>query len=150
MKREPDPAGLQEAIGGAQAARVTGAPLFDRILVANRGEIACRIIKTAQRLGIEAVAVYSEADEGAVHVAMADDAICIGAGPARASYLDMTRVLDACRQSGAQAVHPGYGAGYSGMLPCLRGGFCWRLVLSISSARMTVLRVSSGRMTSSM
>ena len=109
MKREPDPAGLQEAIGGAQAARVTGAPLFDRILVANRGEIACRIIKTAQRLGIEAVAVYSEADEGAVHVAMADDAICIGAGPARASYLDMTRVLDACRQGGAQAVHPGYG-----------------------------------------
>ncbi len=109
MKREPVPAGLQEAIGGAQAARITDAPLFDRILVANRGEIACRIIKTAQRLGIEAVAVYSEADEGAVHVAMADDAICIGAAPARSSYLDMARVLEACRQSGAQAVHPGYG-----------------------------------------
>ena len=117
MKREPVPAGLQEAVGGAQSipldgsqsARLAGAPLFDRILVANRGEIACRIIKTARRLGIETVAVYSEADEGAAHVAMADEAICIGAGPARSSYLDMARVLEACRQSGAQAVHPGYG-----------------------------------------
>jgi propionyl-CoA carboxylase alpha chain len=108
MKREPVPAGL-EAIGGAQAAGASDAPLFDRILVANRGEIACRIMKTARRLGIGTVAVYSEADEGAAHVAMADDAICIGAGPARASYLDMARVLEACRQAGAQALHPGYG-----------------------------------------
>ena len=109
MKRETVPAGLQDLMGDAQASCAADVPLFDRILVANRGEIACRIIKTARRMGIGTVAVYSEVDEGAAHVAMADEAICIGAGPARSSYLDMARVVEACRQSGAQAVHPGYG-----------------------------------------
>ena len=109
MKREPVPAGLQEVVGGAPASCPAGLRRFDRILVANRGEIACRIIRTARRMGIATVAVYSEADEDAAHVEMADESLCIGAGPARSSYLDMGRILDACRHSGAQAVHPGYG-----------------------------------------
>ena len=109
MKREPVPAGLQAVMGGAQVSCGADVPPFDRILVANRGEIACRIIKTARRMGIGTVAVYSEVDESAAHVAMADEAICIGAGPARSSYLDMTRLVEACRQGGAQALHPGYG-----------------------------------------
>ena len=83
--------------------------MFKKILIANRGEIACRIIKTARRLGIETVAVYSEADRDALHVAMADSAIAIGPSPASESYLVIEKIVAACKQSGAEAVHPGYG-----------------------------------------
>ena len=83
--------------------------MFKRILIANRGEIACRIIKTARRLGIETVAVYSDADRDALHVAMADHAVAIGPAAAAESYLVVERIIAACRQSGAEAVHPGYG-----------------------------------------
>ena len=83
--------------------------MFNKILIANRGEIACRVIKTARRLGIRTVAVYSEADAGARHVELADEAICIGPPPARASYLVFDRIIAACQLACAQAVHPGYG-----------------------------------------
>ena len=83
--------------------------MFKRILIANRGEIACRIIKTARRMGIESVAVYSEADRDALHVEMADAAIPIGPAPAAQSYLVIDNIIAACKASGAQAVHPGYG-----------------------------------------
>jgi len=83
--------------------------MFDKILVANRGEIACRVIKTARRLGIKTVAVYSEADKDALHVQMADEAVLIGPPPSAQSYLQIERIVDACKQTGAQAVHPGYG-----------------------------------------
>ncbi len=83
--------------------------MFKRILIANRGEIACRIIKTAHRMGIETVAVYSEADRDALHVEMADEAVLIGPPTAAESYLLMDRIIDACRKTGAEAVHPGYG-----------------------------------------
>ncbi len=83
--------------------------MFKRILIANRGEIACRIIKTARRMGIETVAVYSEADRDALHVEMADIAIPIGPPPAAQSYLVIAKILAACKESGAEAVHPGYG-----------------------------------------
>src|SRR5512143_108711 len=83
--------------------------MFKRILIANRGEIACRIIKTARRMGVETVAVYSEADRDALHVEMADMAVPIGPAPAAESYLVIDKIVEACKQSGAQAVHPGYG-----------------------------------------
>jgi len=83
--------------------------MFKRILIANRGEIACRIIKTARRMGIATVAVYSEADRDALHVEMADDAVLIGPPPAAQSYLLIDKIVDACKSSGAEAVHPGYG-----------------------------------------
>ena len=83
--------------------------MFKRILIANRGEIACRIIKTAHRMGIETVAVYSEADKDALHVEMADTAVAIGPPEAAKSYLLIDKIVEACKASGAQAVHPGYG-----------------------------------------
>jgi propionyl-CoA carboxylase alpha chain len=83
--------------------------MFKRILIANRGEIACRIIKTARRIGIATVAVYSEADRDALHVEMADDAVLIGPPPAAQSYLVIENIVAACKSSGADAVHPGYG-----------------------------------------
>jgi len=83
--------------------------MFKKILIANRGEIACRVIKTAQKMGIKTVAVYSEADREARHVQMADEAVFIGPAPSRESYLVMDRIIAACKDTGAQAVHPGYG-----------------------------------------
>ena len=83
--------------------------MFKKILIANRGEIACRVIKTAQKMGIKTVAVYSEADKEARHVQMADEAVCIGPAPSRESYLVMDRIIQACKDTGAEAVHPGYG-----------------------------------------
>jgi len=83
--------------------------MFKRILIANRGEIACRIIKTAHRMGIETVAVYSEADKDALHVEMADTAVLLGPPAAAQSYLLIDKIVAACKASGAQAVHPGYG-----------------------------------------
>jgi len=83
--------------------------MFKRILIANRGEIACRVIKTARRMGIETIAVYSEADRDALHVEMADAAVLIGPPAAAESYLLIDKIVDACRKTGAQAVHPGYG-----------------------------------------
>src|SRR5437867_12999493 len=83
--------------------------MFKRILIANRGEIACRIIKTARRMGIETVAVYSDADRDALHVELADEAVPIGPPPASESYLVIERILAACKKTGAEAVHPGYG-----------------------------------------
>jgi propionyl-CoA carboxylase alpha chain len=83
--------------------------VFKKILIANRGEIACRVIRTARRMGIQTVAVYSEADRNARHVELADEAVAIGPAPSKQSYLDAERILAACKQTGAQAVHPGYG-----------------------------------------
>jgi 3-methylcrotonyl-CoA carboxylase alpha subunit len=83
--------------------------MFSKILIANRGEIACRIVRTARRLGIASAAVYSDADRTAMHVALADEAFRIGPAPARASYLDGAKIIEAAQKSGAQAIHPGYG-----------------------------------------
>ena len=84
-------------------------PTFGKILIANRGEIACRVIRTAKKMGIKTVAVYSEADARSLFVKMADEAVLIGPPPARESYLVMEKILDAVKQTGAEAVHPGYG-----------------------------------------
>jgi hypothetical protein len=83
--------------------------MFSKILIANRGEIACRVIKTARRLGIKTVAVYSDADRLARHVAMADEAVHIGGSPARESYLVADKIIAAAKLAGAEAIHPGYG-----------------------------------------
>ena len=83
--------------------------MFKKILIANRGEIACRVIKTAKKMGIATVAVYSDADRNALHVRMADEAVHIGPSPANQSYIVIDRIMDAVRRSGAEAVHPGYG-----------------------------------------
>jgi acetyl/propionyl-CoA carboxylase alpha subunit len=79
--------------------------LFDKILIANRGEIACRVIKSAHKMGIKTVAVYSDADRDALHVQMADEAVHIGAPPSAESYLVADRIIQACIDTGAQAVH---------------------------------------------
>ncbi len=83
--------------------------MFKKILIANRGEIACRVIATARKMGIKTVAVYSDADKNARHVALADEAVCIGPAPSRESYLLGDKIIAACKQTGAEAVHPGYG-----------------------------------------
>jgi propionyl-CoA carboxylase alpha chain len=83
--------------------------MFKKILIANRGEIACRVIKTARKMGIKTVAVYSDADQDALHVEMADEAVHIGPAPANQSYLLMDKIIEACKKTGAEAVHPGYG-----------------------------------------
>src|ERR1051326_5253486 len=83
--------------------------MFKKILIANRGEIACRVIKSARKMGIATVAVYSEADRDARHVELADEAVCIGPPPSKESYLMMDKIIAACKQTGAEAVHPGYG-----------------------------------------
>ena len=83
--------------------------MFKKILIANRGEIACRVILTARKMGIATVAVFSEADRDARHVDLADEAVCIGPAPSRESYLVADRIIAACKATGAEAVHPGYG-----------------------------------------
>ena len=83
--------------------------MFTKILIANRGEIACRIITTAKRMGIATVAVYSDADKNARFVQLADEAVRLGPPPSRESYLLADKIIEACKQTGAQAVHPGYG-----------------------------------------
>ena len=83
--------------------------MFTKILIANRGEIACRIIKTARKMGIKTVAVYSDADIDALHKEMADEAVHIGPAPAAQSYLMIDKVIEAAKATGAEAIHPGYG-----------------------------------------
>src|SRR5580698_10408658 len=83
--------------------------MFKKILIANRGEIACRVIKTARKMGIKTVAVYSDADADALHVEMADEAVHLGPPPSAQSYLQIDKIVQACRDTGAEAVHPGYG-----------------------------------------
>ena len=83
--------------------------MFKKILIANRGEIAIRILRACKELGIQTVAVYSTADEDAMHVKMADESICIGPPPPLKSYLNIPAIISACEISGADAVHPGYG-----------------------------------------
>jgi len=83
--------------------------MFQSLLIANRGEIACRIIRTARRMGLRSIAVFSDADESAQHVQMADEAIHIGAAPARESYLNIAAIIAAAKRAGADAIHPGYG-----------------------------------------
>ncbi|NJL50910.1 MAG: urea carboxylase, partial [Blastochloris sp.] len=83
--------------------------MFSKVLIANRGAIACRVIRTLRRMGIASVAVYSEADRHALHVAEADEAILVGPAPAAQSYLRTEAILDAALKTGAQAIHPGYG-----------------------------------------
>ena len=88
---------------------MSNGPIFDKLLIANRGEIACRVIKTCKRMGIKTVAVHSTADEQAKHVRMADEAVCVGPPASSQSYLRIDAILDACHKTKAQAVHPGYG-----------------------------------------
>ena len=83
-------------------------PDFKKILIANRGEIACRVMATARKMGIQTVAVYSEADKEARHVAMADEAVCIGPAASRESYLVADKIIAAAKQTGAEAIHPIY------------------------------------------
>jgi biotin carboxylase len=83
--------------------------MLKSVLIANRGEIACRVIRTARRLGLRTVAVYSEADRNALHVRMADEAVCIGPAAARESYLDGAKILAVAQQHACESIHPGYG-----------------------------------------
>src|SRR4051812_10704459 len=83
--------------------------MFKKVLIANRGAIACRILRTLKKLNVRSVAVYSDADAHSLHVAQADEAVCIGAAPASESYLNFEKIFAAARETGAEAIHPGYG-----------------------------------------
>lgn len=83
--------------------------MFNKILIANRGEIACRIIKTARKMGIESVAIYSSADQNSLHVQLADSAYCVGGAAAKDSYLNIEKIIHIAKESQAEAIHPGYG-----------------------------------------
>ena len=83
--------------------------MFSKVMIANRGEIACRVIRTCQAMGISTIAVYSDADAESLHVRMADEAVCIGPSDPGESYLNMDRIIEAALQTHAQAIHPGYG-----------------------------------------
>src|SRR5579885_3628010 len=100
---------LHELLVSALFLTLANGLMFDKILIANRGEIAVRIMKTARRMGIRTVAVYSEADHAALHVKEADEAVYIGQSPSIKSYLNIESILNAVDETGAQAVHPGYG-----------------------------------------
>ena len=105
--------------------------MFKKILIANRGEIACRVIRTARAMGIETVAVHSDADADALHVRMADQAVNIGPAPSAESYLVIDNILEAVRTSGAEAVHPGYGflsenRGFVDALTDAGIAICWK------------------------
>src|SRR6056297_2210773 len=102
-------AGLRLTVSGGQDFQEGTDSMFKKILIANRGEIACRVIKTARKMGIATVAIYSDADRHALHVQMADEAVHIGPPPASESYIVIDKVMEAIRQTGAEAVHPGYG-----------------------------------------
>src|SRR6476619_6579274 len=97
------------SVAAPPATPTTGTPLFGTVLVANRGEIACRVIRTLRVMGIRSVAVYSDADADARHVREADVAMRLGPAAARESYLSIEGIVQACKDTGAQAVHPGYG-----------------------------------------
>src|SRR5258708_30369316 len=97
------------ARAAAKAEAMAAKPPFDKILIANRGEIACRVIRTCKRLGIKTVAVYSEADADALHVREADEKVFIGPSPSKQSYLLIDKIVEACKKTRAQAAHPGYG-----------------------------------------
>jgi urea carboxylase len=83
--------------------------MFKKVLIANRGEIACRVIRTLKKMGIQSVAIYSQADAGARHVLDADEAVCIGPAPAAESYLNADKIMQVALETGADAIHPGYG-----------------------------------------
>jgi 3-methylcrotonyl-CoA carboxylase alpha subunit len=84
-------------------------PPFEKVLIANRGEIACRIIRTAKKMGMKTVAIYSTADSRSMHVSMADEAHCVGTALSKDSYLQMERIIEVAKKTGAQAIHPGFG-----------------------------------------
>src|SRR5690625_1111851 len=111
MRRSKKPASACSACRGIPMAsnNSSNKPMFDKILIANRGEIACRIARSCRQMGIRTVAVYSEAGADAMHVAACDEAWLLGPAPARESYLNSERILEVARLSGAQAIHPGYG-----------------------------------------
>src|SRR5690606_6692306 len=106
----PPPRPTAPQAGPARSPAMTReAALFKKILIANRGEIACRVMRTAWRMGVATVAVYSDADSASMHVAMADEAVHIGGSPVAESYLRADRIIEAARATGAEAIHPGYG-----------------------------------------
>jgi propionyl-CoA carboxylase alpha chain len=109
VSKSPSAAGNLHVICKRTVVTAAGENLFDKILIANRGEIACRVMRTAKRLGIKTVAIYSEADAKAEHVKQADEAYLVGPAPTSKSYLNVPRILEVIKESGAQAVHPGYG-----------------------------------------